>query len=143
MELVNDLRRTRHGGQSLAAPASRPYQVQATIAALHDRAASAVDTDWAEIELLYRVLEQLQPSPVVILNRAVALSKAQGPVPALALLAPLAESLAGYFHYFGVKEALHRQLGENDAARECFNRAIALAHTPAAAHIREHLEVLA
>lgn len=121
-----------------------PYQIQAAIAALHDRAPTAADTDWQEIELLYGVLEQLQPSPVITLNRAVALSKAQGPAPALALIEPLAHKLAGYFHYFGVKGALHQQLGQRDAAKEAWDRAIALAHTPAeAAHIRMHLDRLA
>lgn len=56
-----------------------PYQVQAAIAALHARAEKAEDTDWNEIDLLYRLLEQMQPSPVVTLNRAVAVSKVRGP----------------------------------------------------------------
>jgi RNA polymerase sigma-70 factor (ECF subfamily) len=125
-----------------------PYQIQAAIAALHDRAATPEQTDWQEIELLYRVLEQLQPSPVITLNRAVALSKAQGQgmgaSSALALIEPLADKLSGYFHYFGVKGALHQQLGQLDAAKEAWDRAIALAHTPAeAAHIRMHLDRLA
>lgn len=120
-----------------------PYQVQAAIAALHDRAATAAETDWQEIEQLYAVLEQLQPSPVITLNRAVAVSKAQGPAAALAMIEPLAEKLSGYFHYFGVKGALHLQLGEQQAARAAFDRAISLAHTPAeAAHIRQHLDAL-
>jgi RNA polymerase sigma-70 factor (ECF subfamily) len=53
-------------------PAARPYQFQAAIAALHARAQRAGDTDWEEIELLYRALERMQPSPVITLNRAVA-----------------------------------------------------------------------
>ncbi|MGC3982959.1 MAG: RNA polymerase sigma factor [Steroidobacteraceae bacterium] len=125
-----------------------PYQVQAAIAALHDRAATAAETDWQEINVLYAVLERQQPSPVITLNRAVAMSKAQGegmgPAAALQLIEPLADKLAGYFHYFGVKGALHLQLGEKDQARQAFDRAIALAHTPAeAAHIRMHLDSLA
>jgi hypothetical protein len=56
-----------------------PYQVQAAIAALHARAAKAEDTDWREIDLLYSLLEQMQPSPVVTLNRAVAVSTVRGP----------------------------------------------------------------
>jgi RNA polymerase sigma-70 factor (ECF subfamily) len=120
-----------------------PYQVQAAIAALHARATRSEDTDWNEIELLYGVLERLQPSPVVTLNRAVAVSKARGAEAALAMIEPLAEALAGYFHFFGVKGALQLQLGQNDAARTTFNRAIALANTPAeAAHIRMHLDRL-
>ncbi len=56
-----------------------PYQVQAAIAAVHSRAKRAEDTDWEEIDLLYRALERIQPSPVVTLNRAVAVSKLRGP----------------------------------------------------------------
>ena len=58
---------------------SGPYQVQAAIAALHARAETPEDTDWAQIDLLYGALEIMQPSPVVTLNRAVAVSKVQGP----------------------------------------------------------------
>jgi RNA polymerase sigma-70 factor (ECF subfamily) len=119
------------------------YQLQAAIAALHARAQRAEDTDWQEIALLYRMLERLQPSPVVTLNRAVAVSKAEGPQAALELLEPLDEQLSGYFYYHGVKGGLLKQLGVNGDAREAFNRAIALANSPAeAAHIREHLDQL-
>ncbi len=120
-----------------------PYQLQAEIAGVHARAAEAADTDWAAIDRLYAALERLQPSPVVTLNRAVAVSKVQGPAAALAMIEPLAEPLAGYFHYFGLKGGLLMQLGRGDAARVAFDRAIALAHTPAeAAHIRLHLDRL-
>jgi RNA polymerase sigma-70 factor (ECF subfamily) len=120
-----------------------PYQVQAAIAALHARAARFDDTDWGEIDQLYAVLERLQPSPVVTLNRAVAVSKVNGPASALAMIEPLAEKLGGYFHFFGVKGALLVQLGDTDAARTAFDQAIALARTPAeAAHIRLHLDRL-
>jgi RNA polymerase sigma-70 factor (ECF subfamily) len=120
-----------------------PYQVQAAIAAMHARAARAADTDWNEIERLYAALEQLQPSPVVTLNRAVAVSKVQGPAAALELIEPLAPQLASYFHFFGVKGALLMQLGRTDEAREALDRAIALAHTTAeAAHIRLQIDRL-
>jgi RNA polymerase sigma-70 factor, ECF subfamily len=120
-----------------------PYQLQAAIAATHTRAARAEDTDWAEIERLYALLEQLQRSPVVTLNRSVAVSKVSGPEAALAILEPLADPLAGYFHFFGVKGALLMQLGRADEARTAFERAIALANTAAeAAHIRTHLDRL-
>jgi RNA polymerase sigma-70 factor (ECF subfamily) len=120
-----------------------PYLVQASIAAAHARAARPEDTDWAEIDRLYAALETLQPSPVVTLNRAVAVAKVRGPGAALALIEPLAEQLAGYFHFFGVKGALLRELGRAEEARVTFDRAIALAHTPAeAAHIRLHLDRL-
>ena len=120
-----------------------PYQVQAAIAAVHAHAARPEDTDWSEIEQLYAVLEALQPSPVVTLNRAVAVSKVKGPSVALAMIEPLAQPLAGYFHFFGVQGALLTQLGRAEEARVAFHQAIALANTAAeAAHIRMHLDRL-
>ena len=120
-----------------------PYQVQAAIAALHARAPSFSATDWPQIELLYATLEKLQPSPVVTLNRAVALAKVQGAAAALDLIEPLAARLAGYFYFHGVKGALLRDLGRSEQARETYNRAIALANTAAeAAHIRSQLDRL-
>ncbi len=120
-----------------------PYQIQAAIAALHARAKKAEDTDWHEIELLYGMLEQIQPSPVVTLNRSVAVSKVRGAEAALELIEPLAGQLAGYFHFHGVRGAYFMQLGRNAEAREAFDRAIALANTPQeAAHIRMHLDRL-
>lgn len=120
-----------------------PYQVQAAIAALHARAATPEDTDWTEIDLLYGLLEQMQPSPVVTLNRAVAVSKVRGPEAALAMIEPLEDRLAGYFHFFGLKGGLLMQLGRSEEARVAFDRAIALANTAAeAAHIRMHIDRL-
>lgn len=119
------------------------YQIQSAIAALHARAATPADTDWAQIELLYGSLEILQPSPVITLNRSVAVSKVRGPQAALDMIAPLATKLANYFHFFGVQGAYLLQLGRNDEARESFNRAIALANTAAEAdHIRKHIDRL-
>jgi RNA polymerase sigma-70 factor, ECF subfamily len=120
-----------------------PYQIQAAIAGVHAHAARPQDTDWSEIDQLYAALERLQPSPVVTLNRAVAVSKVQGPQAALAMIEPLAAPLGSYFHFFGLKGALLVQLGRTADARIAFDRAIALAHTPAeAAHIRLHLDRL-
>jgi RNA polymerase sigma-70 factor (ECF subfamily) len=120
-----------------------PYQVQAAIAAVHSRAKRAADTDWQEIDTLYGVLEQLQPSPVITLNRAVAVSKLRGPAAALEMIEPLGDNLQGYFHFFGAKGAWLHELGRTDEARVAFDKAIALAHTPAqAAHIRQHLDRL-
>jgi RNA polymerase sigma-70 factor (ECF subfamily) len=119
------------------------YQVQAAIAATHARAATAADTDWAQIDHLYAALERIQPSPVVTLNRAVAVMKTAGAAEALAMIEPLAERLAGYFHFYGLKGALLTQLDRPDEAREAYGRAIALANTAAeAAHIRQHLDRL-
>ncbi|MDO9059131.1 MAG: RNA polymerase sigma factor, partial [Bradyrhizobium sp.] len=103
-----------------------PYQVQAAIAALHARAATPDETDWAQIDLLYGALEALQPSPIVTLNRAVAVAKVAGPQAALDLIEPLGERLAGYFHFYGLRGGLLMQLGRNEEARTAFNRAIAL-----------------
>jgi RNA polymerase sigma-70 factor, ECF subfamily len=123
--------------------ASGPYQVQAAIAALHCRAEKPEDTDWKQIDLLYGALELMQPSPVITLNRAVAVSKARGAEAALAMIDPLEARLSNYFHFFGVRGALLMQLGRNDEARTAFDRAIALANTSAeAAHIRMHLDRL-
>jgi RNA polymerase sigma-70 factor (ECF subfamily) len=80
---------------------------------------------------------------VVTLNRAVAVAKLRGPDAALALIDPLEERLASYFHFHGVRGALLLELDRREEAREAFGRAIALAHTPAeAAHIRMHLDRL-
>ncbi len=120
---------------------SGAYQIQAAIAALHDRAAQPAETDWAQIDLLYAALERLQPSPVITLNRAVAVSKARGAGEALAMIEPLEGPLSGYFHFFGVKGALLLQLGRHAEAREAWGRAIALANTAAeAAHIRLQID---
>jgi RNA polymerase sigma-70 factor (ECF subfamily) len=119
------------------------YQIQAAIAGLHARARTPAETDWAEIDALYQALERLTPSPVVTLNRAVAVSKRHGPEAALDLIAPLAERLHGYFYFHGARGAFLKELGRDAEAREAFNQAIALANTPAeAAHIRQHLDNL-
>jgi RNA polymerase sigma-70 factor (ECF subfamily) len=123
--------------------APAPYQVQAAIAALHARAVRPEETDWAQIDLLYATLERMQPSPVVTLNRAVAVSKTRGAAAALEMVEPLGDRLSGYFPFHGLKGALLRELGRIDEARTAFGQAIALAGTVAeAAHIREHLDHL-
>jgi RNA polymerase sigma-70 factor (ECF subfamily) len=134
LALLDKTRRHRRPG---------PYQLQAAIAAAHARAEQPAETDWSEIDQLYAELERLQPSPVVTLNRAVAVSKVQGPAAALAMIEPLAEQLDAYFHFFGLRGGLLMQLGRCSEARIAFGQAIALAHTPAeAAHIRRHLDRL-
>lgn len=120
-----------------------PYQIQAAIAGLHARARTAAETEWAEIEQLYAALEAHTPSPVVTLNRAVAVSKLRGPQAALDMISPLAERLDKYFYFHGMRGAMLKELGQTREAREAFNKAIALANTPAeAAHIRQHLDAL-
>ena len=120
-----------------------PYQIQAAIAALHARAPSWSETDWAQIERLYASLEVLDPSPVVTLNRAVAVSKTAGAKQALDMIEPLRERLAGYFYLHGLRGALLSQIGETAQAREAFSRAIGLAQSPIHAdHIRRQLDRL-
>lgn len=120
-----------------------PYQIQAAIAAQHARAARPEDTDWRGIEHLYLALERHLPSPVITLNRAVAVSKLRGPEAALEVMAPLATALDGYFYFHGARGTFLRDLGRQAEAREAFNRAIALANTPAeAAHIRRQIDQL-
>ena len=120
-----------------------PYQLQAAIAAQHVKAAGPADTDWAHIEKLYLALEKLEPSPVVTLNRAVAISKVRGPAEALRVIEPLAAELSSYFYFFGLKGALLLQLRRTDEARSAFDRAIALANSAAeAVHIRMQLDRL-
>ena len=119
------------------------YQVQAAIAALHARAARPQDTDWAQIDALYATLERLQPSPVVTLNRAVAVAKLHGPAAALALIEPLEPRLSRYFYFFGARGAFLLQLGRTHEARAAFDQAIALARSPAeAAQIRGQIDRL-
>jgi RNA polymerase sigma-70 factor (ECF subfamily) len=120
-----------------------PYQIQAAIAAIHSRAATPQDTDWEEIEQLYGVLEHIQPSPVVTLNRAVAVSKVHGAAAALELIEPLEPQLTNYFHFYGVRGAFLVQIGKKNEARADFDRAISLARTAAeAAHIRMNIDRL-
>ncbi|RMC36051.1 RNA polymerase sigma factor [Paracoccus alkanivorans] len=120
-----------------------PYQIQAAIAAIHARASRPEDTDWAEVEALYRALEHHVPSPVITLNRAVAVSKLHGAQAALDVIEPLAAPLDGYFYFHGVRGTFLRDLARNDEASDAFGRAIALANTPAeAGHIRQLLDGL-
>jgi RNA polymerase sigma-70 factor (ECF subfamily) len=120
-----------------------PYLVQAAIAAIHARAPKFEDTDWASIDALYATLERLTPSPVITLNRAVAVSKTKGPQAALDMIDPLEAKLSGYFHFHGARGGLLLQLGRAKDARQSFDKAISLANTAAeAAHIRMHIDRL-
>lgn len=120
-----------------------PYQAQAAIAALHARAVRPGGTDWAQIDLLYAALERMQPSPVVTLNRAVAVAKARGAEAALELVEPLGDRLGSYFHFHGVRGWLLKQLGRRAEAKDAFDRAISLAGSAAEANqIRLQLDQL-
>ncbi|WP_020399546.1 RNA polymerase sigma factor [Kordiimonas gwangyangensis] len=120
------------------------YQIQAAIAGLHARACKPEETDWAGVNALYEALERITPSPVITLNRAVAISKLEGAEAALALVDPLVDALSGYFYFHGVRGHFLKDLGRDEEARIAFNQAIALANTAAeAAHIRDQLDQLA
>jgi len=107
-----------------------PYAVQAAIAAVHARAATASDTDWAEIAGLYDVLAELEPSPVVELNRAVAIAMRDGPAAGLARIDVLMSggTLADYPWAHSARADLLRRLGRTSDARSAYQRALALTH---------------
>jgi len=102
-----------------------PYQLQAAIAAVHDEAPSAKDTDWPQILALYEVLERVSPGPVVTLNRAVAVAMVHGPRAGLALLGTLEddERMAHNHRLEAVRGHLLEMAGEPVAARESYLRA--------------------
>ncbi len=103
-----------------------PYCLQAAIAAVHAEAPSTAETDWSEIIGLYDVLSRLDPSPVVALNRAVAVSMRDGPAVALPLVDSLMKDLKDYHLIYAVHADLCRRLGRNADARSSYQRALAL-----------------
>jgi RNA polymerase sigma-70 factor (ECF subfamily) len=107
-----------------------PYQVQAAIAALHARAPRPEDTDWPQIATLYRGLAAMWPSPVIQLNRAVAVAMADGPDAGLALMEPLADELDRYHLYHAAKADLLRRSGRTSEAKTAYRRALALVTNP-------------
>jgi RNA polymerase sigma-70 factor (ECF subfamily) len=106
-----------------------PFALQAAIAALHCQAARPEDTDWPQILRLYDLLERVQPSPIVSLNRAVAVAMVDGPQPALALIDALAATgdLDGYHLLHAARGDLLRRIGSKAAAAKSFARALQLA----------------
>ena len=102
-----------------------PYQLQAAIAAVHDEAARAEDTDWPQILVLYELLQQLAPSPVVTLNHAVALAMVRGPRAGLDLLATLDDDprMAGHHRLDAVRAHLLELAGDAAAARDHYRAA--------------------
>ena len=117
--------------RAIALRRSGPYQVQAAIAALHAQAPCYEQTDWRQIRLLYSRLQQLAPSPVVLLNRAVATRYAVGAEAALAETEPLAAELDGYHLFHALRAGLLAALGRHDEAKNASERALALAVNPA------------
>jgi RNA polymerase sigma-70 factor (ECF subfamily) len=104
-----------------------PYQLQAAIAALHAEPLTAGDTDWAQIAALYGELARLDPSPVVALNRAVAIALADGPQRGLDLVDTLEPALDGMHLFHSTRADLLRRLGREQDAADAYERAIALA----------------
>lgn len=122
-----------------------PYTLQAAIAAIHAQAPSSEATDWQEIVGLYDLLLQQMPSPVVALNRAVALAMRDGPRAGLAALEPLMEdkALADYHLAHAALADMHRRLGNIADARRDYERALTLASQPAEQRfLRQRLEAL-
>jgi RNA polymerase sigma-70 factor (ECF subfamily) len=107
-----------------------PYQVQAAIAALHAGAPRPEDTDWPQIAALYSRLLELQPTPVVALNQAVAIAMADGPDAGLARMEPLAGELDGYHLFHSARAELLRRAGRPGEAVASFERALTLATNP-------------
>lgn len=103
-----------------------PFAVQAAIAALHCQATRAEETDWAQIVRLYDVLERLQPSPIVSLNRAVAIAMLDNPQAALTLMDALAIALNDYHLFHAARAALLRRSGALEAAVPSYTRALEL-----------------
>src|SRR2546426_2710938 len=103
-----------------------PFALQAAIAALHCQAARAEDTDWPQIVRLYDLLERVQPSPIVSLNRAAAVAMVDGPRPALVLIDALAGDLDSYHLLHAARADLLRRIGSTVEAAKSYERALAL-----------------
>jgi RNA polymerase sigma factor (sigma-70 family) len=112
--------------QAVAEGAVGPYQLQAAIAAAHDRARRPEDTDWAEILALYGLLEQVAPGPMVALNRAVAKAMAEGPETGLVLLEELEPKLEGHLRVHAVRAHLLELAGDGPGAHAEYTRAAEL-----------------
>jgi RNA polymerase sigma-70 factor (ECF subfamily) len=130
---------------ALTSPRAGPYSLQAAIAAVHAEAPTSGDTDWREIVGLYDLLLALSPSPIVALNRAVALSMRDGPEAGLVTLDALLEdgALDGYQLAYAARADFCRRLGRNDEARQAYQRAIELtAQGPARRFLEKRLAAL-
>jgi len=101
-----------------------PYQIQAAVNAVHGDAPTAAETDWSQILALYDQLLAVSPTPVVALNRAVAVAEVRGPLAGLADVELL--DLDGYHHFHATRADLLRRLGRNDEAAEAYDSALAL-----------------
>lgn len=103
------------------------YQILAAIAAVHTSAHQARDTDWWQVVALYDQLVRLDPSPIIALNRAIAVAELDGLEPGLLAVDRLSQSLAGYHAYHATRADLLRRLGRNQESRAAYDQAIELA----------------
>ena len=103
------------------------YQILAAINAVHTSARDVRDTDWSQVVALYDQLFRLEPSPIVALNRAVAIGELDGPGVALRIVDRLQDELTGYHAYFVARADILRRLGRSEESRAAYDRAIALA----------------
>jgi RNA polymerase sigma-70 factor (ECF subfamily) len=119
------------------------YQILAAINAVHTSARDARDTDWSQVVALYDQLIRLDPSPIVALNRAIAVAELDGPDVALAAIGRLEEPLAGYHAYHATRADLLRRLGRSQQARLAYDKAIELAgNTAETAYLRRRRDQL-
>jgi RNA polymerase sigma-70 factor (ECF subfamily) len=103
------------------------YQILAAINAVHTSAPDIRDTDWSQVVALYDQLVRLDPSPIIALNRAIAVAELDGPQVALATIEPLGDRLAGYHAYHAARADLLRRLGRTQLSRAAYDSAIELA----------------
>jgi len=103
------------------------YQILAAINAVHTSARDVRDTDWSQVVALYDQLFRLDPSPIVALNRAVAIAELDGPDVALGIVDRLQDELVDYHAYFAARADILRRLGRSEESRAAYDRAIALA----------------
>jgi RNA polymerase sigma-70 factor (ECF subfamily) len=103
------------------------YQILAAINAVHTSARDVPATDWSQVVALYDQLVHLDPSPIIALNRAIAVAELDGPEAALAAVDPLEHKLAGYHAYHATRADLLRRLGRNQQSRAAYDKAIELA----------------
>jgi RNA polymerase sigma-70 factor, ECF subfamily len=119
------------------------YQILAAISAVHTSARDVRDTDWSQVLALYEQLVRLDPSPIIALNRAVALAEIDGPEVALAAVDRLADKLTGYHVYHAVRADLLRRLGRSQKSRAAYDKAIELAgNTAEIAYLRRRRDQL-
>jgi len=103
------------------------YQILAAIGAVHTSARDVRDTDWSQVVALYDQLVQLDPSPIIALNRAIAVAELDGPEVALAAVDRLEDTLADYDPYHAARADLLRRLGRSKESRAAYDKAIELA----------------